>query len=79
MPRLKGANLDADRPAGEAFVALAGVGFATLARRAAVPIDPANIETVHQLRVATRRRRARGRGEAEGRAALAAASARPGP
>ena len=58
MPRLKGAHLDAERPAGEAFVALAGVGFATLARRAVVPIDPADIETVHQLRVATRRLRA---------------------
>ncbi|MGE0254951.1 MAG: CHAD domain-containing protein [Alphaproteobacteria bacterium] len=58
MPRLKGASLDAAQPAGEAFRTLAEAGFATLARRAAVPLDPADIETVHQLRVATRRLRA---------------------
>ena len=57
MPRLKGATLDATQPAGEAFLALAGTGFATLARRAAVTPDPADIETIHQLRVAARRLR----------------------
>ncbi|MBM3561410.1 MAG: CHAD domain-containing protein, partial [Alphaproteobacteria bacterium] len=58
MPRLKATSLDRDQPAGDAFVALAGAGFALQARRAATPPDLADIETVHQLRVATRRLRA---------------------